>query len=166
MESAIQFNVILLGGLCIEESQVSMSTLNLCILETLKHLLWQTAKTQMKCSRMLHFIRVCIVCLDKKDLDGMKYIFIKKFYSDSFIHLRLIVSNQMEEFISILRVKMNCCWRLLSLQTVQTFVTCHTPHLVLVYLVSQGTLKSGLEVMKLFFLLNSTEHKISTALKK
>ena len=35
---------------------------SLCILETPKRELWQTVKTQMKCSIMLHFIRVCTVC--------------------------------------------------------------------------------------------------------
>ena len=35
------------------------------ILETSKWVLWQTVKTQMKCSIMLHFTRVCTVCLKK-----------------------------------------------------------------------------------------------------
>ena len=38
--------------------------LTLCILETPKRVLWQAVKTQMKCSIMLHFIRVFTVCLD------------------------------------------------------------------------------------------------------
>ena len=33
-----------------------------CIQKTLKQVLWQTVKTQMKCTTMLHFIRVCTVC--------------------------------------------------------------------------------------------------------
>ena len=32
------------------------------ILDTGKHILWQTVKTQMKCHIRQHFIRVCIVC--------------------------------------------------------------------------------------------------------
>ena len=38
--------------------------LTLCILETPKQVFWQTVKTLMKCSIMLHFIRVCTVCKD------------------------------------------------------------------------------------------------------
>ena len=34
----------------------------LCILEIPKWVCWQTVTTQMKCSIMLHFIRVCTVC--------------------------------------------------------------------------------------------------------
>ena len=34
-------------------------TLTLCVLETSKRVLRQTGKTQMKCSILLHFIRVC-----------------------------------------------------------------------------------------------------------
>ena len=36
--------------------------ITLSIMETPKQILWQTVKTQMKCSIMLHFIRVCAVC--------------------------------------------------------------------------------------------------------
>ena len=36
--------------------------LTLCIMETPKQVLWPTAKTQMKCRIMRHFIRVCTVC--------------------------------------------------------------------------------------------------------
>ena len=44
-------------------------TLTLCILETPKReLVLQTVKTQMKCSKMLHFIRVYAFCKGKKDL--------------------------------------------------------------------------------------------------
>ena len=43
-------------------------TLTLCIRETPKRVLLQTVKTQMKCSKMLHFIRVCTVCNGKKGL--------------------------------------------------------------------------------------------------
>ena len=45
-------------------SHETLSTL--CILEPLKRILWQTVKTQMKCSTMLHFIGVCTICYDKK----------------------------------------------------------------------------------------------------
>ena len=44
-------------------NQYSLKTL--CIRETLKPVLWQTVKTQMKCSIMLHFIRVYTVCKGK-----------------------------------------------------------------------------------------------------
>ena len=42
--------------------------------ETPRCVLWQTVKTQMKCSMMLHFIRVYTVCIGKKDLQT-KYNF-------------------------------------------------------------------------------------------
>ena len=35
---------------------------------------WQTVKTQMKCSIMLHFIRVYSVCSDENDFQGQKYV--------------------------------------------------------------------------------------------
>ena len=41
--------------------------LNLSIRESPKQVLLQTMKTQMKCSIMLHFIRVYTVCKGKKD---------------------------------------------------------------------------------------------------
>ena len=44
--------------------QLNICLLALCILETPKRVLWQTVKTQMKCSIMLHFIRVCTVLFD------------------------------------------------------------------------------------------------------
>ena len=37
---------------------------SLCILVAPKWVLWQTVKTQMKCSIMLHFIWICTVCED------------------------------------------------------------------------------------------------------
>ena len=40
--------------------------LTLCIRETPKHVLLQTVKTQMKCSIMLHLIRVYTVCKGEK----------------------------------------------------------------------------------------------------
>ena len=46
--------------------------LSLCRLETPKRVLWQTAKTQMKCHIMWHFIRVCNVCKDKIDFQRKK----------------------------------------------------------------------------------------------
>ena len=39
-----------------------VDVLTLCKLETPKLVLWQTVKTQMKCSIMLHFIRFFAVC--------------------------------------------------------------------------------------------------------
>ena len=46
--------------------------LTCCKLETLLQVLWQAVKTLMKCSIVLHFIRVCAVCLDKNNLQGQK----------------------------------------------------------------------------------------------
>ena len=53
---------------------------NLCILESPKWLLWPTVKTQMKCHRMWHFIRVCTVCKDKKYIQRNKFNIIWKLY--------------------------------------------------------------------------------------
>ena len=47
--------------------------LTLCIPETPKRVLLQTVKTQMKCSKMLHFTRVYTVCKGKKDLQTKEY---------------------------------------------------------------------------------------------
>ena len=38
----------------------------LCILETPQRVFWQAVKTLMKCSIMLHFIRVCTILLRSK----------------------------------------------------------------------------------------------------
>ena len=43
-------------------TNISVIVLTLCILETPKRVLLQIVKTLMKCSIMLHFIRVCTVC--------------------------------------------------------------------------------------------------------
>ena len=48
---------------------VFSTELTLCILETLKLVLWQSVKTQMKCCKMQHFIRFCPICLDKINLE-------------------------------------------------------------------------------------------------
>ena len=45
----------------------------LCRPETPKQVLLQTAKTQMKCSMMWLFIRVCTVCQEKIDPQRKKY---------------------------------------------------------------------------------------------
>ena len=37
-------------------------SLTLCILKTPNQVVWQTVKTQMKCSIMRHFISACTVC--------------------------------------------------------------------------------------------------------
>ena len=50
--------------------------LTLCIRETPKRVLLQIVKTQMKCSIMLHFIRVYTVCKGKKDLQTKNTIFL------------------------------------------------------------------------------------------
>ena len=47
--------------------------LTLCNRQFPKPVLLQTVKTQMKCSRMLHFIRVYTVCEGKKDLQTKEY---------------------------------------------------------------------------------------------
>ena len=46
-----------------------------CIQETPKRVLLQTVKTQMKCSKMLHFIGVYTVWKGKKDLQTKEYNF-------------------------------------------------------------------------------------------
>ena len=46
-------------------SQLQNPELSLCIQKTPKRVALQTAKTQMKCSIMLHFIRVYTVCKGK-----------------------------------------------------------------------------------------------------
>ena len=45
---------------------------------TPKCIFWQTVKTQMKCSIMLHFIRFCTVCLGKKRSSERKVQFYLK----------------------------------------------------------------------------------------
>ena len=52
--------------------------LTLCIQETPKQVILQTVKTQMKCSMMLHFIRVYTVCEGKKNFRQKKTIFVFK----------------------------------------------------------------------------------------
>ena len=52
-------------GLLFEWPFKTAFTVTICILNTRKWELWQTIKTQMKCCRMQHFIRVCTVCLVK-----------------------------------------------------------------------------------------------------
>ena len=45
-------------------------SLTLCIWETPKQVLLQLMKTQMKCSIMLHFIRIYTICKGKKYLQA------------------------------------------------------------------------------------------------
>ena len=48
-----------------------------CNQETTKRVLWQTGNTQMKCSIMLHYIRVYTVCKGKKKTsDKIQYYFL------------------------------------------------------------------------------------------
>ena len=54
------------------------ATLTLCIVETPKRVLLQTVNTQMKCSMMLHFIRVYTVCKGEKDLQAKEYNIFRK----------------------------------------------------------------------------------------
>ena len=51
-------------------------SLTLCIWGTRKWVLMQTVKTQMKCSIMLHFIRVYTVCKGKKDIKTKNTFFV------------------------------------------------------------------------------------------
>ena len=48
-----------------------------------KPILLQTVKTQMKCSKMLHFIRVYTVCKDKKIFRQKKISFFGKLYPET-----------------------------------------------------------------------------------
>ena len=70
----------LLQGKCVDLHNdefllIPVIYLTLCILETPKRILLQTVKTQMKCSIVLHFIRVHTVCKCKKDLQTKEYNF-------------------------------------------------------------------------------------------
>ena len=51
--------------------------LTLCIREPPKEVLLQTVKTQMKCSIMLHFIRVYTACRGKIELQTRKQYWLK-----------------------------------------------------------------------------------------
>ena len=42
--------------------------------ETPKGVFWQSVKTLMECHKGRHFIRVCTVCFDKYDFQGLEYI--------------------------------------------------------------------------------------------
>ena len=74
----------------------------------LKQVLLQTVKTQMKCSIMLHFIRVYTVCKGKKDLQTKNVVFFENYNMtplDMYNGLpKFNVSTQKEESISIQRV--------------------------------------------------------------
>ena len=52
---------------------ISMNSSTLCTRETPKRVLLQTVKTQMKCRIMRHFIRVYMVCYDKKRSSDKNY---------------------------------------------------------------------------------------------
>ena len=73
-----------------------------------KQELLQTMKTQMKCSIMLHFIRVYTVCKGKSDPLTKEYNICENYNLtplDIFMdHPKCIVSNQKEESTSIQRV--------------------------------------------------------------
>ena len=71
------FTLVVLNELTSVKQGKLMVLLTLCVLETPKRVLLQTVKTQIKCSIMLHFIRVYTVCKGKKDLKTKKYIFFK-----------------------------------------------------------------------------------------
>ena len=62
---------ITVSGLCIDKTIRLVHYLGHCILETPKQVLWQTVKTQMKCSIMLHFIRVYTFCYGQNKLLGL-----------------------------------------------------------------------------------------------
>ena len=52
------------------------SKYKLCLLETLLGVFWQTMVTQMKSYNTQHVIRAYIVCYDKYNHQGLKYIII------------------------------------------------------------------------------------------
>ena len=58
---------------CIVTSLIAQVMLTLCIREIPKRVLLQTVKTQIKCSIMLHFIRVYTVCKGKNDFQTKEY---------------------------------------------------------------------------------------------
>ena len=67
-------NLQLIEGLKgVEGIAINYLLLTLCIRETPKRVFLQTVKTQMKCSLVLHFIRVYTVCKVKKDLQTKEY---------------------------------------------------------------------------------------------
>ena len=64
---------------CIMLLKIFKHNLSLFILDTNKQVLWQTVKTQMKCHKMWHFIRVCTVCEEtQKQSSGTEIV--KSFY--------------------------------------------------------------------------------------
>ena len=91
-------------------------------METPKWLLWQTVKIKIKCSRMLHFIRVCPVCLrqnqslenttQNQPLEIMQYSLEITICNPSIYtmdHPDFPVSNFIENSIGLKRVnKYNC----------------------------------------------------------
>ena len=83
--------------------------LTLCIQETPKRIVLQTVKTQMKCSIMLHFIRVYSVKVKKKNIFKQNNTIVFENYNliplDMYNGLsQFFLSNQKEESISIQRV--------------------------------------------------------------
>ena len=74
--------------------------LTLCIQEAPKQVLVQIVKTQMKCSIMLHFIRVYTVCKGFKEFQTKEYKIITWHpLICTIYHPKFTVSNQMEESI-------------------------------------------------------------------
>ena len=61
----------------------------------------------MKCSTMLHFIRVYKVCKGKSNLQTKNTIFVKNYNPTLLYMYKLIVSNQNKESISIQKVKVS-----------------------------------------------------------
>ena len=53
--------------------------LTFCLRQTCKLVLWQTVKTQVKCSIMLHFIRIYTVCKGKRDLQTKESKFVENY---------------------------------------------------------------------------------------
>ena len=86
------------GNVCLSQSFYLCSTklnLTLCILETPEQVLLQTVKIQMKCSIMLHFIRVFTVCKGKKDLQTKEYNIFVKIITDTPRYVHWTISSSL-----------------------------------------------------------------------
>ena len=108
--STLNFARIFVFG--VSRPGMTQISLNSYMTDYRTRVLLQTVKTQMKCSIMLHFIRVYTVCKGKKDLQTKEYnIFVLKIIIwhprkvQWTIPTLLYISNQKEEYISIHRVK-------------------------------------------------------------
>ena len=79
-----------------------------CILDNHKLILRQTSKTQMKCLTMRHLSESALFVRLKNNSQGLRYILENSTYDPLICtvnHAELSVPNQMEEFMSLQRVK-------------------------------------------------------------